>query len=403
MLLLALIAISSAAPVLRMMAAVPPLLRASWRQQLTTLLVLPAAAFELRALPAASRRRLCSTGVLLRLLGAGLLLGADFGLWIWSLDTTTIAHSVLLLSSCPILLAVGRVVCRLPISAHEVAGALLGFGGVALSMGGELFAVRTDTKAAAFASEAVSLRGDVAAICGAAAFVGYLLLGQEMRQWMPTFVYVAPVFGISALFLTLASIVVEGAALPAGFGGGSPASAEASVFGWAGGEWLWLTVYLGVFPGVCGHASITMCVAHLDPLVISVALLLEPIVSATLGYALGVSDMPDGWTLAGGPLLLAGCALTIHAQGQRERFAIADASKDAGAGAGDGEAPSRHHAREGAMRLEGDDNNDDDDDKRKAGDGRTASAAHKTGMRCFASHRCLSKKDADSQAVLELM
>jgi len=144
LLLVALIAVSSAAPVLRMMAAVPPLLRAGWRQQLTTLLVLPAAALELRALPPASRRRLRSRGVLLRLLGAGVLLGAHFGLWIWSIDATTLAHSVLLVSCCPILLAAGRAACALPISGLEVAGALLGFGGVAVSMGGELFAGRVD-------------------------------------------------------------------------------------------------------------------------------------------------------------------------------------------------------------------------------------------------------------------
>jgi hypothetical protein len=98
--------------------------------------------------------------------------------------------------------------------------------------------------------------------------------------------------------------------------------------------------------------------------------------------------MPDGWTLAGGPLLLAGCALTIHAQGQRERLGSTDAS--AGAGAGDGEMPSRRCAREGAMRLAGDDDDDNDDsDERKAGDGRTSGAVRGT--------------DAESQAVLELV
>lgn len=348
LLAVALLAVSSAAPVLRTMAAVPPLLRASWRQQLTTALVLPAAFSQYRSLDMHLKARLRRPAVVLRVLGSGILLAAHFGLWIWSIDHTTLTHSVLLVSANPVLLALGRAALRLPIDlVGELGGAVLGFFGMAVSMIGELVAVQPpppDGVAAASAGvlpEEVQLAGDLAALAGAASFVLYLLIGHELRQWLPAFVYITPVFGVSALALTAAAAIGEGATLSGGrgnSGGHAELSADGLVaepahalatFGWASLEWAPSAFFLALGPGVCGHAALNVCVAHLDPLLISVVLLAEPIVSSLLGWALAVSSVPGPWTFAGGPLLLAGCVLTVWGAHRRER---AQASGEAGAG-----------------------------------------------------------------------
>lgn len=344
LLALAVCAVSSAAPVLRTMAAVQPLLRASWRQQLTAALVLPPALAQFRSLDAELRARLRRREVVLTLVGSGLLLAAHFGLWIWSIDHTTLAHSVLLVSANPILLALGRAALRLPIHlAGELGGAVLGFSGVAVSLAGELCAAQLPPPLAAFEragagppAESVQLAGDLAALGGAAAFVLYLLIGREVRQWLPTFLYVAPVFAVSALALTAAAAAYEGATLGGGLSGSAagPGAAERSAalatFGWASLEWAPSALYLAVGPGVCGHAVLNLCVGHLDPLVISVALLAEPLLATALGCAMGVSALPGPWTLGGGPLLLAGCALTVWGAHTRDR---ARAGGDAAGGA----------------------------------------------------------------------
>ncbi|KAJ1633572.1 hypothetical protein T492DRAFT_542296 [Pavlovales sp. CCMP2436] len=314
-LLIALLAMSSAAPVLRTMAAVPPLLRASWRQQLTTVFVLPPAAVEFRSLSPELRARLREPAVLLRIVGSGLLIGAHFGLWIWALDHTTIMHAMLLVSSNPILLAIGRTVCALPIDGGEIFGAFLGFGGVGLSVAGELTQggnAPTTLAADAQSAEQVQLVGDLAALAASGAFVLYLLIGRELRQWLPNFLYVFPVFGISALALTAAA-AIEGATL-----GGENVRFANRTFGYLSGAWILPVAYLAAGPGVCGHASVSMCVAHLDPLVISVVMLGEPALSSLIGSAMGVSGVPGMWTLAGGLMLLVGCAVTIFAARRRE-------------------------------------------------------------------------------------
>jgi hypothetical protein len=60
-----------------------------------------------------------------------LLQALHFGTWVWSLQHTSLAHSLLLVSTTPIILVAYSLVMRQPISAGEVAGALLAVAGEA--------------------------------------------------------------------------------------------------------------------------------------------------------------------------------------------------------------------------------------------------------------------------------
>ena len=57
-----------------------------------------------------------------------------------------------------------------------------------------------DAAAAASVEESSQphLVGDLMALTAAAAFVGYLSVGQKLRKWMPLFVYAAPVTGVDS-------------------------------------------------------------------------------------------------------------------------------------------------------------------------------------------------------------
>jgi drug/metabolite transporter (DMT)-like permease len=58
-----------------------------------------------------------------------LLQALHFGAWVWSLQHTSLAHSLLLVSTTPIILVAYSLVVRQPISAGEVAGAVLAVAG----------------------------------------------------------------------------------------------------------------------------------------------------------------------------------------------------------------------------------------------------------------------------------
>lgn len=52
-----------------------------------------------------------------------------FGTWVWSLEHTSLAHSLLLVSTTPIIIVAWTLLRRHAISAGEVAGAVLALVG----------------------------------------------------------------------------------------------------------------------------------------------------------------------------------------------------------------------------------------------------------------------------------
>jgi len=92
LLLVALFAVSSAGAVLQSMSEIPPILRASWRMQGTALILLPGFIFQLSSLD----RNLFSSKDAAIILLSSIFLAAHFGSWVWSLDHTSLVHSLLL-------------------------------------------------------------------------------------------------------------------------------------------------------------------------------------------------------------------------------------------------------------------------------------------------------------------
>ena len=91
----ALVAVSSAGAVLQIIEGVPPILKASWRLQATSLLLLPFAVMQWKKMDNDSRKRFTEQRNLGILIGSGVCLFLHFGLWVWSLDHTTLTHSLL--------------------------------------------------------------------------------------------------------------------------------------------------------------------------------------------------------------------------------------------------------------------------------------------------------------------
>ena len=82
------------------------------------------------ALPAAACRLALPQARLLA--ASGTCLCFHFGLWVLSVETTSLAHSLLFVSATPLFLAGGAWLLRQPISAGELAGAGLGLLGAVL-------------------------------------------------------------------------------------------------------------------------------------------------------------------------------------------------------------------------------------------------------------------------------
>ena len=307
----AVLAISTAGVAFDRLPEVPPLRLASWRMQATSAVLLVGARREWRAADAPARAFALRRDTLAQLAVSGTCLGAHFGLWVAGLQSTSLSHSLLLVSCTPLFLAFGASALGFAISRGELAGAALGVAGVAL--------VAFD-KRRATNLERVTWQGDVLSLGAAVAIIGYMHIGAELRQTMPLFLYAFPVTAMSAAFLSVAAVVV-----------GEPTSSEArllDVFGWALASppsrllrRFAVVTYLALGPGLIGHTGYNAVLRHVTPLVVSTALTLEPALGSALGYFLGVADAPGAQTLLGGAAVVCAVATVIAASARRHEDA----------------------------------------------------------------------------------
>jgi len=302
LLAVSIISISSAGAVFQLMDEVKPMLRASWRFQATALFMLPIFIVQFNQVrkDPIMMERLKLPKTLWIIVGSGLSLGLHMGAWVWSLDNTSLAHSLLFVTTHPLIIVLGLVLMRRYVHKFQIRGALIGFlGGCVALMG-----ISTDGDA--------TLIGDLAAFVGAIAVVGYFIAGRNLRQWMPLFVYIFPVTLIAAIELALVSLISEGTSI-------SMLSINQSIFGWISLAWAPYVLYLAIFPGIVGHAGISSVLRWFSPIIISVAYLFEPLIGSFIGWMFGTMEIPSIWTWVGGLILISGTAMVIAGERELER------------------------------------------------------------------------------------
>ena len=311
----AVLAISTAGVAFDRLPEVPPLRLASWRMQATSAVLLVGARREWRAADAPARAFALRRDTLAQLAVSGMCLGAHFGLWVAGLQSTSLSHSLLLVSCTPLFLAFGASALGFAVSRGELAGAALGVAGVAL--------VAFDRRRATNL-ERVTWQGDVLSLGAAVAIIGYMHIGSELRKTMPLFLYAFPVTATSAAFSSFAAVVVGEPLSVATRGAETVVLGD--VFGWAL-AWpprvLWrrfaVVAYLALGPGLIGHTGYNAALRHVSPLVVSTALALEPALGSALGWGLGVADAPGAQTCLGGAAVVCAVATVIVASARRHQ------------------------------------------------------------------------------------
>ncbi len=275
----ALVAVSHGAIFARLADAAPFAI-AAWRLGIACLVVVPFAI----AAPGAGGFRPRAVALAI---GAGALLALHFGTWIASLDFTTIARSVLLVSTAPIWVALMQYAVdrRRPSRSTLLALAFASAGALTVGSGG--------------LGETAALEGDLLAVAGAIAMAGYLMLARAAQSSLPFRGYLGIAYASAAAWLWLAVGVT-----------GTQATGFDSTTWWA-------FAGMALVSQLIGHSGYNWSLRHLDPLFVAVALVGEPVLAALLGWWL-LGEAVDWRTGAGGILILAGIAIGAGAaRGQR--------------------------------------------------------------------------------------
>ncbi len=283
------IGVSSAGAILSHVDSVPPLMRASWRLQITVLMLLPFAIWQYKNMDEVSKSRLYERRSILIIIGSGCALAAHFGTWVTSLDHTSLAHSLLFVTSHPIIIVIGTAILVRRPHRLETAGALVGLLGAGITL------------LDANNSGEVTLWGDFLAFAGAITVVGYIVAGRILREWMPVFVYAVPVTFLGAIILIPVSMLM---------------GESTAALGWAESELLGWFILLAFLAGIVGHTGLNACLRWLPPLTISFAVTLEPIIGAFIGWFFFSEAVPEKWTWLGGLILIFGIMLVIKGGAQ---------------------------------------------------------------------------------------
>ncbi len=307
-LLIAILAVSTASIFIRFaQREAPSLVIAALRLTFASLALAPIALSrhrdELRAL---TRREL-----LLGLL-SGILLAVHFATWISSLEYTSVASSVVLVSTGPLWVALlSPIFLKEPLTRPVLMGmtlALLGGTVIGLSdscsinwsswPGQDVGATRQMLITCPPFSEFVqgkTFLGNFLALVGAWAVAGYLLIGRRLRGGMTLIPYIFIVYGIAAVVLL--GIMFTAGQYPTGF---SPTT------------YVYILL-LALVPQLIGHSTYNWALRYLPAALVSITTLGEPIGSAILAYFI-LRETPTSLTIFGGVLILAGIYISARVE-----------------------------------------------------------------------------------------
>lgn len=217
----------------------------------------------------------------LGLAAVGAVLAVHFAAWIESLEWTTVAASVALVTLHPVFVGIGSHLLY-----DEGLGRLGWLGTVAAFLGG-VVVVAGDAQV-----PVASPRGGILALVGAVAAGAYFLAGRAYRRRLSLIAYVVPVYTACALAL-VASCLAAGVPLT-----GYPLR-EYAIF-----------LALALVPMVVGHTLLNWALKHVTAPVVAVAILGEP-VGSTLLAVLVLGEIPPLVTVVGGAIVLAGIGVVV--------------------------------------------------------------------------------------------
>ena len=285
--------VSSAGAIFTHVDEIPPLLRASWRLQLTALILAPLALWQYNSIEKDVKEKLFKPTTIKILAGSGAFLALHFGFWVTSLDYTSLTHSLLFVTAHPLVILIGMFYFVRKPNRMELVGGIAAFTGAAISMldAGDVQGDRS-----------VTVFGDQLAFFGAVFVVGYIVCGRILREWMPLFVYAFPVTLIGGLLLLPASWILE-----SNF-------SDFGAFGYFTHQTLWWFVLLAFIAGILGHTGLNYCLKYVSPLLISISVTLEPLLGSLIGWMFFSTGVPGLWTWIGGPILMLGIISIVYGE-----------------------------------------------------------------------------------------
>jgi len=205
---------------------------------------------------------------------SGLFLSIHFAFWVTSLNHTSVASSVVLVTTQPIFIVLIESIFlgKKPSKGFLLGLIIAGTGSFLIGYGD-------------FHGTQFGLMGDLFALMGAVMAAGYFLIGGEVRRRISLLPYIFVVYGFSSVFLLIFCLAAD---LPL-------VSYSPYNFG--------LFLLLALIPTLIGHTSFNWLLSEVKASMIWVTTLGEPIGSSLLAIVF-FGEYPSYWVMAGGTFVL---------------------------------------------------------------------------------------------------
>lgn len=264
------------------LATAPPLIIATYRLLFTFLTIAPYAILRHRHELLALGRREVALGAL-----SGTFLALHFATWFTSLNYTTIASSVVLVTTQPVFVVIGSYFFfREKISRLGIIGGIIAMSGSFIIGAGD------------FKVGMGAFIGDLLALSAAVLVSGYMIVGRKLRGTVSLPAYTFVVYGTSAAVLALLSV---GSGLSF-----APYPAQ---------DWL-LFLGLALICTVGGHTIFNWVIKYVSASTVAVCILGESL-GAIIWGAVFLREYPGPRQIIGGMVIFTGLLLFTKASVRR--------------------------------------------------------------------------------------
>ncbi|MEW9677262.1 DMT family transporter [Lentibacillus sp. L22] len=281
------IAVSTSAVLVKLAEGVPTAIIANYRLLFTFILLAPYVLFKRRHEFHYIEKKDWILSIF-----AGICLAFHFIIWFESLNYTSVASSVALVSLQPIFTFIGTYIF---FKERFSQGAIIS---MVITLMGSFIISWGD-----FQLSGTALFGDMLALIGAVAITVYLLLGQQARRRLSIMPYTFIIYGIGAITLIIYNLLLHNPFL-----GYSP-------------EHWWIFLALAIIPTFFGHTLFNWALKWLSSATISMGIVFEPIGASLLAYLiLDEKVTPSQWL--GGTIVIFGLFLFIMSTSRKRRVTI---------------------------------------------------------------------------------
>lgn len=281
------ITVSASAVLVKLADQAPAGIIATYRLLFAVIIMLPLVLLKYR-----NEFRLISKRDWLLSLLAGFFLALHFILWFESLNYTSVASSVVLVTLQPIFAFLGTYFFfKERFSAGAVISMIIALMGSFIINWGDLQISGT------------ALFGNMLALLGAIMITIYFLSGQHVRRNLSLVTYTFIVYSASTVTLIIYNLVLQN-----------------PFFGYPADHW-WIFLALAIFPTFFGHTLFNWALKWLSTSTISMGIVLEPIGASILAYFV-LGELVTWPQLLGGTIVIFGLLLFIVSTSRKKKVTI---------------------------------------------------------------------------------